>query len=386
MAAKKGINYNDYKDIILKLKEEGVGSRLIASKIREKANVELDPRYIRKCLNRWRSETSTIENILESNGIVDVENWNHAWIKAKEGSIFIKNRKDLISFDEMRKRFVESVKGYEPKYKTLKRSAVKDPHCLVIDIADLHIGKLASSIETGEEYNSEIAVQRAAEGVAGILSKASGYPLDQIVFVIGNDVLHVDNAHKTTTSGTGQDISRMWFENYDMARILYVQIIEQLMQICDVHVTHNPSNHDYVTGYMLADSVKSWFRNSKNVTFDISPAHRKYYTYGKNLIGTSHGDGAKMADMPLLMANEASRMWADTYFRYIYLHHIHHMNKVSFQSGKDYHGVTVEHLRSVSNADSYHHRNGYQHAPKAVTGFIHHKEDGQVARLTHLFR
>jgi hypothetical protein len=47
--------------------------------------------------------------------------------------------------------------------------------------------------------------------------------------------------------------------------------------------------------------------------------------------------------------------------------------------------VCVETLRSPSGADSWHHRNGYQHAPKAIEGFIHHPEHGQVARLTHLF-
>mgnify|MGYP003331832918 CR=1 FL=1 len=57
-----------------------------------------------------------------------------------------------------------------------------------------------------------------------------------------------------------------------------------------------------------------------------------------------------------------------------------------FKSGKDYQGVTVEYLRSPSGTDSWHHRNGYQHAPKAIEAFIHSKNFGQVARLTHLFK
>lgn len=47
--------------------------------------------------------------------------------------------------------------------------------------------------------------------------------------------------------------------------------------------------------------------------------------------------------------------------------------------------VCVEALRSPSGTDSWHHRNGFAHAPKAIEGFIHHKEHGQVARITHLF-
>jgi hypothetical protein len=61
------------------------------------------------------------------------------------------------------------------------------------------------------------------------------------------------------------------------------------------------------------------------------------------------------------------------------MHHVHH--KLS----KDYQGVTVESLRSASGTDSWHHRAGYQYAPKAIEGFIHHKRHGQVARLSHIF-
>ena len=109
--------------------------------------------------------------------------------------------------------------------------------------------------------NTDIAVKRAIEGVEGLLKKASGFDLDKILFVIGNDVLHVDNANKTTTSGTPQDVSGMWYDNYKIARDVYIEIIEMLLEVAPVHIVHNPSNHDYVTGFMLADSVYCWFRN-----------------------------------------------------------------------------------------------------------------------------
>ena len=207
---------------------------------------------------------------------------------------------------------------------------------------------MADKSETGDSYNSDIGVKRALEGVNGILSKAKGFPIDKILFIIGNDVLHIDNANKSTTSGTTQDVDGMWYKNYEIARDLYIKIIEMLVTVANVHVVHNPSNHDYISGFMLADSIYCWFRKHKNISFDVSNAHRKYFIYGKNLIGSSHGDGAKMADMPLLMANEAPLQWANTFYRYIYLHHIHHKDVTKFKSGKDYQGVTVEYLRSPS--------------------------------------
>ncbi len=171
----------------------------------------------------------------------------------------------------------------------------------------------------------------------------------------------------------------MWYENFLKAKSLYVEIIEKLLTVSDVHVTYNPSNHDYTNGFFLADVIKSWFRLCDNVTFDSSLSHRKYFKYGSNLIGTTHGDGAKTQDLPLLMAVEAKEDWSNTKHRYVYTHHVHHKN------AKDYTGVTVESLRSPSSADSWHHKKGYQHSPKAIEGFLHHPEHGQVARLTHLF-
>ena len=90
-----------------------------------------------------------------------------------------------------------------------------------------------------------------------------------------------------------QDTDGMWYENFMKAKTLYVEIIEKLMNIADVHVMYNPSNHDYTNGFFLADVIQSWFRKTQNVTFDCSITHRKYYQYGGNLIGTTHGDGAR---------------------------------------------------------------------------------------------
>jgi len=139
-----------------------------------------------------------------------------------------------------------------------------------------------------------------------------------------------------------------------------------------------PSNHDFMSGFMLMDAVKCWFKNSENVTFDVSMAHRKYTVYGENCIGATHGDGAKERDLPLLMAQEASFMWLREH-KYIYTHHDHH------KKSKEYAGVCVESLRSPSGTDGWHHRKGYQHNTKAVEAFLHHPLHGQVARFTHVF-
>ncbi|QDP46538.1 MAG: hypothetical protein GOVbin4342_63 [Prokaryotic dsDNA virus sp.] len=373
-----------FKAEILELRKKGMTYPQISKHLKKEHGLDISRRGVCDFVI-GNNEGDAFETELSDNKFSLPDNWSHGWLKGKHASIFIKNTKGLITFDEMRAKFVAEMKQYSPSYRTIKRKQIKDKHLLVLDIADLHMGKYASESETGDAYDSDKAIERALEGVEGILNKAKGFPIDKIMFIIGNDVLHIDNPRNTTTSGTGQDVSGMWHENYVRARDLYVKIIERLMTIADVHIVHNPSNHDYISGFMLADSIFCWFRKSKNITFDISNNHRKYFTYGVNLIGSSHGDGAKMADMPLLMANEAPLLWAETKYRYIYLHHIHHKQQTKFMSGKDYQGVTVEYLRSPSGSDAWHHRNGYVGAKKAIEAFIHSKDYGQIARLTHLF-
>lgn len=373
-----------YYSEIMRLNAEGYGS----IKIKKMLNFPSSSRTIREIINRTkrREGASVFTKNLEESKFETPENWSYGWLKTKEASIFIKNSKGIISYDNMREDFIKEMSKYSPKYPKIDREPIKDKHLLVVDIADLHVGKLAEASETGDEYNSKIAKKRAIKGVEGILKKASGFEIEKILFIIGNDVLHVDNANKSTTSLTTQDVDGSWHKNYIIARCIYIEVINMLTTVADVHVIHNPSNHDFISGFMLADSIYCWFRLNENVTFNVTNKHRKYYKYGQNLIGSSHGDGAKMVDMPLLMANESKKEWAETSYRYVYLHHIHHKDVTKFKSGKDYQGVTVEYLRSPSGTDAWHDKKGYCHAPKAIESFVHSYEFGQVARITHLFK
>ena len=275
------------------------------------------------------------------------------------------------------------IEGYSPDYEKIKRK--KGNHLLVINPADIHIGKYASALETGEEYDCETAVMRVLEGVQGLIKKAEGFDIDKVLFCIGNDILHTDNVMSSTTKGTFQDTDGKWWEHYEIALMLYVKCVEMLREIAPVDVLHSMSNHDYQSGFHLAHTLKSWFRKADDVKFDVSVSARKYYVYGKNLIGLEHGDGAKMDKLPLLMANEKPKEWSETTHRYWYLHHLHHKIKHKYLDTKDYIGVTIEYMRSPSSSDSWHSAKGFCGVPRACEGFLHDKESGQVARLTHYF-
>ena len=334
--------------------------------------------------------TSDLASFLENQNINDNDVSSVKFWQTHGGDTrfsVVTKTKHEIDLEGMFVTLLEDLKAHTVTPKPIPRSTYDDGNCLVFAPADIHVGKYSSDKEVGEgdKYDTAIAIDRVSSATEDLLSMASGFNVDKIIFVIGNDILHTDNTVHTTTAGTMQDVDGMWYESFLIAERLYVTVLERLLSVADVHVVFAPSNHDYMSGFMLARVLRAFYETHPQVTFDISPSHRKYLSYGNSLIGVSHGDGAKEADMPLLMAQESGKLWNECAHRHWYLGHIHHKKTTKYQVSKDYPGVTVEYLRSPSGADSWHHRKGYQHALKAIEGFIHGKEGGQIARLTHVF-
>lgn len=335
---------------------------------------------------------------------IPIDSVSHYWYKSKKFSIFSKQKAK--TYKQVRDDIIKDMDKHSPDYKLIKREKLSDPRMLVVDISDLHIGKYSSKSETSQIYSMDIAKKRALDGIEGIIKRVQGFNIDKIIYVGGNDKLHVDSPHNTTTSGTRQDVHGMWHEHFKMAKEVDIACIEMLLPIADVHFLHCGSNHDYSSGYYLADTINSWFRKCPNFTADVNPAHRKYVQYGTNLLGFTHGDGVKEQELPDKMKTEARKAWSVSKYGYWYVHHIHHkdrkiyLGKHADRIEKDFEEVTVmasnpnlkpadkvsvEYVRTPSPADSWHHRNGYDHNVNAVEAFLHHPEYGQDTRITHHF-
>lgn len=352
-------------------------------KVKETPEGKGNPRYSISAeqflqLKDYRDLDGYLEAATEAG--VDIEDTPAGWLKTEDASIYIRNphykQKAITAFTD---DLLKMIQEHAPKYIPLVRTSIDESNLLVINPADVHIGKLCKAFETGDDYTMEIAVKRVKEGVQGILNYAQGFNIDKIIFVGGNDILHVDTPRNTTTSGTPQDTDGMWYEHFRTALDLYIELLEMLIPIADVHFVYCPSNHDWQSGFFLCQAVEKFFSRNENITFDVSNKHRKYVQYGANLIGFTHGDGGKPQDLPLTMAHEAAKAWADTQHRYVYMHHVHH------KMSKDYQGVNVESMRSPSGTDGWHSRNQYCNNVKAIEGFIHNYYGGRIAQFNYIF-
>lgn len=278
----------------------------------------------------------------------------------------------------------------------------------VLDPADVHIGKLSVASETGFDYSIDIAAHRLVEGSRLLLTQAKALGASRVLLVIGNDIAHIDNPRRQTTSGTPQDTDGTIFTIYRAASKGYRGVVTCALELgLSVDVMFCPSNHDWVLGFTIAQELAAWFHTHPSFSaseYNISERHIKYYRFGRNLLMFTHADGAKEADLPQIMLVEARHHIADCPHRYAYLHHFHHKMKRALgvrpmQREKDHIAMTVsqsgggamegdtlqiEYVRSPSPPDGWHHRNGYINR-QAVEGFIHHPEDGRKVALTEWF-
>jgi hypothetical protein len=386
--------WHDFKEEIIELvktndEDTEIAKQLLNTRETTKQNSNVDSlrKYIAATRNRGIKEALDSIN-------VDHTTAKHLWHEIKDvegkkiGNAFIKNpdfkEQQQKNLEDLGDKILKNLLKYSPTHKKIKRVKSNEGNLLVIDIADLHINKYATSELTGAEYNSKIAVERAIEGTRGLLQKSSGFHIEKILFVIGNDVLNTDNLRKSTTKDTPQDTDTHWLEAFEIAYKCYAECIDLCLQVADVDIVHCVSNHDFMSGCFLAKAIQAHYRLSKNITFDIGASYRKYYQYHTNLIELEHGDKGKVDNLPLLIAQSQPQMWANTKFRYCYLHHVHHQDKKQYQSGKDYIGINITYLRSPSSADIWHADSTYLNMV-AIEGFIHSKYNGRVSHLTHYF-
>lgn len=325
------------------------------------------------------------------------------WLKEKGYSILLRppaatteDLRGLIekSLLEQRK---ESFKSYP------HRPASGGTNLLVVDLADVHVGKLCVESEVGYHYDRDRAIHRMVEGTRTLLAKARGHEVGRILLILGNDILHTDNARGQTTSGTPQDTSGSIYQMYSGALLGYIQVAEMLAEHAPVDLLYVPSNHDQLMGWALSGAVALALKNHPRVSssdYNLSALSRKYYRFEKNLIGLTHGHGEKEKDLYSLMMTEARAHVTACGHRYWYRHHTHHKSRSrgGVEREKDHIGMTImssgnqllegdveiEVVRSPSPPDNWHSLHGYVNR-QAVECFIHHPLEGQTARFTAWF-
>lgn len=290
---------------------------------------------------------------------------------------WVKTNKDIDRAKEVLEEYIgwlaESVKEKAP----LKDGpeAVNSDLLTVYPLGDPHFGLYAWEPEAGENFDLDEAERRTCAAVDRLVSSA---PSSEVALFINlGDFYHADNSTNETPFGKNKlDVDGRFFKVAQVGLRAMTHCIERLREKHKKVIVWNiPGNHDPHQSLMLALCLSSFYQKEKNIDIVLSPNHYQYHRFGKVLIAATHGHGAKMPALPLLMAADRPDDWGATEHRYWYCGHIHH------KTSKEHPGVTVETFRTLAGADAWHAQKGYR-AGKDMQMIVHHKDYGEIERHT----
>ena len=318
--------------------------------------------------------------------IWEVDKWvANSWdVSMKSGTktnyqvkVFLKRKtQEIKSFVEMIKEEMNSYKIPEFVIKK-KNSLSKDENKLgVINLFDAHIDKFCIIGQGSLSKNIEVF----ENAFNLLLEKAIREGCSKILFPVGSDFWNSNALSETTKNGTPQVNVRIAEKDpFGVGTKAIRRCIDKASIYCEVIVLVLKGNHDEDTCKFAGELLSQIYENQERVTVENTTRQRKYFEWGKCLLGFAHGDKEKkkISELPLLMAEEQREAWGRTKFREFYLGDLHHKQEFKFLKTKDFIGCTVRFLRSVSvSLDQWHDDFGWIGVPKTAELFVWDKEDG----------
>ena len=273
---------------------------------------------------------------------------------------------------EIWKRYSDRYKDHKAVYPVhLRDTMPKSGLALELVLPDVHLGKLAWHLETRwGNYDTAIAMERYRFCVDDLLNQTAHLHFDEIVYVVGNDLLNADNAEGTTQKGTPQSNDGRIQKVFDVATELSIETIDKLITFAPVKVIVMPGNHDRLSAHYLGKLLEHHYRLCDDVEFNTEPSYTKLWKWGSVGIMFAHGDATKLKDAPLDMAVEYRSLWSE-------MQHceIHTGDKHQFKALENK-GVVARILSSLSSADTWHTQQRYTGNILAGQSFIWHRETG----------
>lgn len=287
---------------------------------------------------------------------------------------WVKTREDELSPEEIGEQIRAALEGFEPPQAFSPAPAQTEADLATIyPCADWHVGLLSWRKETGHNYDLKIGQNVIKTAMTRLLSLAPN-SAQGVILGLG-DLLHSDNYEgMTSRSKNVLDVDGRYPKILQASTELILFAVELALQKHQSALVRIlPGNHDEQSAIAVALAVKMYFANNPRVTVDDDAGRFWWWSWGKVLLGATHGDKAKMKDLPLIMAARNPEAWGKAKFRHIYTGHIH------TQTGIEMNGVTVESFQTPVAPDAWHINQGYS-AGRSCQAITLHKDQGEIMR------
>jgi hypothetical protein len=243
----------------------------------------------------------------------------------------------------------------------------------IYPLADWHVGLLSYAKETSHNWDLKIGQEVIKAAMTRLIA---GSPASKQGVVLGlGDLMHADNyRNQTAKSGHFLDVDGRYPKVLLVSTQLIIFTIDLALQRHEsVLVRILPGNHDDQSAIAVTLAVAMYYRNDPRVTVDDDAGRFWWWSWGKTFLGATHGDQAKMRDLPLIMATRNPTAWGKSKWRSIFTGHIHKETAI------EPNGVKVESFSTPVAPDSWTVGMGYTPS-RSVSSITLHKDQGEIAR------
>lgn len=292
----------------------------------------------------------------------------------KASGQWVKSKVDDSKLEQVVRDFVasmtEGIRGLSPITPIPKHN--DDDLLSVYPMGDPHFGMYAWWQDAGDDFDLEIAESLTCKAIDRLVE--SSPPSKTALLLNLGDMFHADNQKNQSASGHQLDVDGRWAKVQQVGLRAMLHCIMRLLEKHEKVIFRiNKGNHDGHSSYALSLMISCYFHNEPRVHVDLSPSPFWYYRFGKCLIGSTHGDTAKGADLLPIMAADMPKDWGLSEFRYWYVGHVHHADL------KEYRGGLVEYFRTLAARDAWHQGQGYR-AGRDMQLIVLHKNHGEIER------
>jgi hypothetical protein len=379
-------NFASYERVLRKFKPMNMGSRA-----KESFQTEENFTTGEKTFNSVSSKIKTIQDLRDKAKLSTAE-WDETYAKvntwydtSEDGkeyyqikATFKKKVKRDYDFTDIMPIIKETIQTYKPNLiKLPKRKIIKSDKMLELAPMDHHLGQLSWAEESGENYDLHIAQDLYIESFRYLVDKSlDSFELEKLLFVVGSDFFNVNDRLGMTVKGTPQAEDGRWQKTFTYGVNTVIDCIEYARNKgLALEVMFIPGNHDLERLYYLSVCIEQKYCNEDDVTIDSRPLTRKYFSYGKCLIGFAHGDGEAKNTRPLIMSREAKEHWANAEYIEIHTGHLHAEKGKAYTIIQEEQAIIERVLSALVARDDWHTHKGYSHLRKSQA-FIWDKNRG----------
>lgn len=313
-----------------------------------------------KLLRMSSEQAKNVEYLLKAHGF-DMNAWelvtakNNIWnVYSKSdgvqtlysSKITVKPKQNGMDLDKL----LETIREIRPISIELEEIVEFENGLLEIPIFDSHF-----PITRYEDY------QPTQAKIMSLISRT----WEEVLFVIGQDMLHNDNFRGQTANGTQIETVNMTIAWEDALKFFGPLIEKAFTKAKKVKVMYSKGNHDESMSWAFVQMLKALY---PQIQFDDEIKERKAHTFKNIFIGITHGDKARK-NLHNIFPVEFPLEWSKAKTREIHIGHLH------TEDAKDIYGMVIRTLATRNKTDQWHKDNGFVGAHKRFMLFEYSEEE-----------